>query len=90
VRQSRVVRAVDTMPAIALVLNSTDTETHYVFVSRVSNIDVSKSRKYVKPVMLRPMVSRPVYLGVKPHLVHKTRFLLLSDSSGFVHVEPPL
>jgi hypothetical protein len=28
--------------------------------------------------MLRPTVSRPVYLGVKPHLGPKTRFLLLS------------
>jgi hypothetical protein len=38
-------------------------------------------------VMLRPTVSRPVSLGVKPHLVPKTRFLLLSDSCGFVDVE---
>jgi hypothetical protein len=33
--------------------------------------------------MLRPTVSRPVYLGDKPHLGPKTRFLLLSDSCGF-------
>jgi hypothetical protein len=29
-------------------------------------------------VTLRPTVNRPVYLGVKPHLGPKTRFLLLS------------
>jgi hypothetical protein len=29
--------------------------------------------------MLRPTVSPPVYLGVKPHLGHKTSFLLLSE-----------
>jgi hypothetical protein len=29
-------------------------------------------------------------LGVKPHLWHKTRFLLLSDSCGFVDVGHPL
>jgi hypothetical protein len=39
--------------------------------------------------MLRPTVSRPVYLGVKPHLGPKIRFLLLSDSCGFVHVGAP-
>jgi hypothetical protein len=33
--------------------------------------------------MLRPTVSRPVYTAVKPHLVPKTRFLLLSDSCAF-------
>jgi hypothetical protein len=37
-------------------------------------------------VMFRPTVSRPVYLGVKPHLRPKTKFLLLSDICGFVHV----
>jgi hypothetical protein len=37
-------------------------------------------------VILRPTVSRPVYLGVKPHLRPKTRILLLSDSCGFVDV----
>jgi hypothetical protein len=37
-------------------------------------------------VMLRPTVSWPVCLGVKPHLGPKTRFLLLSDSWQFVHV----
>jgi hypothetical protein len=37
-------------------------------------------------VMLRPTVSRTVYLGFKPHLGPKTRFLLLSDSCGFVVV----
>jgi hypothetical protein len=36
--------------------------------------------------MLLPTVSRRVWLGVKPHLGPKTRFLLLSDSCGFVHV----
>jgi hypothetical protein len=37
-------------------------------------------------VILRPTASRPVYLGVKPHLRSKTRFLLLSGSCGFVDV----
>jgi hypothetical protein len=37
-------------------------------------------------VMLQATVSRPVYLGVKPHLAPNTRFLLLSDSCGFVDV----
>jgi hypothetical protein len=41
-------------------------------------------------VMLLPTVSRPVSLGVKPHLGPKTRFLLLSDSCGFVDVGHPL
>jgi hypothetical protein len=36
--------------------------------------------------MLRPTVNRPVCIGVKPHLGPKTRFLLLSDSCGFVDV----
>jgi hypothetical protein len=40
--------------------------------------------------MLRPTVSRPVCPGVKPHLRPKTRFLLLSDSCGFVDVGRPL
>jgi hypothetical protein len=38
---------------------------------------------------LRPTVNRPVSLGVKPHLGPKTRFLLLSDSCGFVDVGRP-
>jgi hypothetical protein len=37
-------------------------------------------------VMLRPTASRPVCLGVKPHLRPKTRFLLLSDGCVFVDV----
>jgi hypothetical protein len=37
--------------------------------------------------MLRPTISRPVCLGVKPHLGSKTRFLLLSGSCGFVGCE---
>jgi hypothetical protein len=41
-------------------------------------------------VMLRPMVCRPVCLGVKHHLGFKTRFLFLSDSCGFVDVVHPL
>jgi hypothetical protein len=36
--------------------------------------------------MLRPTVSRPVYLGVNPHLGPFTRILLLSDSCWFVDV----
>jgi hypothetical protein len=36
--------------------------------------------------MLRPKVGRAVCLGVKPHVASKTRFLLLSDSCGFVDV----
>jgi hypothetical protein len=35
-------------------------------------------------VTLRPTVSRPVSPGVKPHLGPRTRFLLLSDTCGFV------
>jgi hypothetical protein len=40
--------------------------------------------------MLLPTVSRPVSLRVNPHLGPKTRFLLLSDSCGFVDMRPPL
>jgi hypothetical protein len=40
--------------------------------------------------MLRPTVSRAVYLGVKPLLVLRTRFLLFSDNCWFVDVERPL
>jgi xanthosine utilization system XapX-like protein len=40
-------------------------------------------------VALRPTVSRPVSLGVKPHLGPKIRFLLLSDSCSFVDVGRP-
>jgi hypothetical protein len=40
--------------------------------------------------MLRPTVSRPAYLDVKPHLGHKARFLLLWDIHGFVEVGRPL
>jgi hypothetical protein len=40
--------------------------------------------------MLRPTVIRPVHLGLKPHLGPKNRFLLLSDSFGFVDVGGPL
>jgi hypothetical protein len=36
--------------------------------------------------MLRPTGSQPVSLGVKPHLGPKKRYLLLSDSCGFVDV----
>jgi hypothetical protein len=53
------------------------------------NVVIVKVRVKVK-VMLRPTVSRPVCLGVKPHLGPKTRFLLLSDSCGFAHVGRPL
>jgi hypothetical protein len=41
-------------------------------------------------VMLSLTVSRPVYLGVKPHLRPKSSFLLLSDNCGFVDVGHPL
>jgi hypothetical protein len=40
--------------------------------------------------MLRPTVSRPVYLGVKQNLGPKTRFLLPSDSCWFVRVRRPV
>jgi hypothetical protein len=41
-------------------------------------------------IMLHLMISWPVYLGVKSHLGPKTRFLLLSNSCGFVDVGCPL
>jgi hypothetical protein len=50
-----------------------------------TNVGIKKVK-----IMLRPTVSRPVCLGVKPYLWSKTRFLLLSDSCGFVDVERPL
>jgi hypothetical protein len=40
--------------------------------------------------MLRPTVSRPVCLGVRPSFGPKTRFLLPSDSCDFVDVGRPL
>jgi hypothetical protein len=40
--------------------------------------------------MLWLTVSWPISLGVKPHMGPKTRFLLLSDSFGFVDVARPL
>jgi hypothetical protein len=40
--------------------------------------------------MLRLTVSRPVCLGVKSHLGPKPRFLLLSDSCGFLCGAPSL
>jgi hypothetical protein len=40
--------------------------------------------------LLRPTVSRPVCLRVKPHLWPKTRCLLPPDSCGFVDVGRPL
>jgi hypothetical protein len=47
---------------------------------------LSRSKPEIVKVQLRRTVSRPVYVGVKPHLGPKTRFLLLSDSCGFVDV----
>jgi hypothetical protein len=41
-------------------------------------------------LMLRPTISWPVYLGIKHHLGITNRFLLLSDSCGFVDVERSL
>jgi hypothetical protein len=41
-------------------------------------------------VTLRLMVSQSVSLGVKPHLVLMTRYLLLFDSYGLVFVGLPL
>jgi hypothetical protein len=45
----------------------------------------SSSKVKVK-VILWLTVSRPVYFGVKLHLGPKSRYLLLSDSCGFVDV----
>jgi hypothetical protein len=42
------------------------------------------------PFVVWPTVSRTVCSGIKPHLGPKTRFLLLSDSCGFVDVGLPL
>jgi hypothetical protein len=41
-------------------------------------------------VTLRPTVSQPVSRGVKPHRGPKTRFMLLSESCGFIDVGHPL
>jgi hypothetical protein len=41
-------------------------------------------------VLSRPMVSRPVCLGVKTHLGSKTRFWILSDMCGLFDVGCPL
>jgi hypothetical protein len=60
-------------------------------VPHALNIDTLaglKAKVKVK-VMLRPTVCRPLCLGVKTHLRPKTKFLLLSDICGFVHVGPP-
>jgi hypothetical protein len=54
------------------------------WLSRIPGSPLTVTQVKVK-VMLRPTVSRPVYLGVKPHLGPKPRFLLQSDSCGFVH-----
>jgi hypothetical protein len=47
--------------------------------------DCNSSQVSVK-AMLWPTERRPVCLGIKPHLGHKSSFLLLSDSCGFVKV----
>jgi hypothetical protein len=56
----------------------------------VRALGVHMFRQCVKiNVMLRWTVSRPVCLGVKPHLRSKTRRLLLSGSCGFVDLGRP-
>jgi hypothetical protein len=61
-----------------------------LWLSRIMDLPSSLSDgdwkfKVKVKIMLRPTVSRPVCLRVKPHLEHKTR-LLLSDSWGFIDV----
>jgi hypothetical protein len=58
-------------------------------LSSHSRLRLSNSKVNIK-VMLRRTVIRPVCLGFKNHLGSKTRFLLLSDSCGFVDVGRPI
>jgi hypothetical protein len=51
-----------------------------------TNSQLKSKTESKSKLCLRQSVRRPVYLGVKPHLGPKTRFLLLSDSCGFVDV----
>jgi hypothetical protein len=53
----------------------------------INPFKTDKSKSKVK-VILRPTVSRPVFLSVKP--IWETRFLLLSDSCGYFEVGRPL
>jgi hypothetical protein len=50
--------------------------------NEIENIDTSK--RETSPVTLRLTVSLPYNLRVKLHLVHKNRFLLLSDTCSII------
>jgi hypothetical protein len=73
------------VPGLYLQLPTSDFSCQF---STVFRDEVTGFQSMVK--MLRPTVNRPVCLGVKPQMGPKTRFLLLSDSCGFVHVGCPL
>jgi hypothetical protein len=63
--------------------------THYCRLALASDSELVCLKVKVQ-VTLWLTVSRPVYLGVKPHLGPKIIFSLLSDSCGFVDVGRPL